>query len=314
MIIMTVSRTTGLVLFCTPATWSNGIGKSIVSGKREAGCIPHVLRMNKTLGGLNQDQWVSQWRHQSPAQGCWEGALSTADGKQLSGDGKWHSSGFLCSLESLKRVCSLHSGGHMVPPFPKGKEGWSSTGIKISLCKTSQGTSRVGQPSQNDSSGTSFFLVYFGLHLSTVLNSWHHHHWCLRSLSAWINASTHPDPVVPVCHSHSLPSEQTLMCVLWQVCRVVCPCVFSTHKWYCPGELVQFLPGFLFHSALCVTTPCRCVFLSIACTYSLTPFTSNKYLGCHWSSVTTNNARWIPSVWGYPWAAGCIKVSEDIRS
>ena len=60
MIIMTVSRTTGLVLFYTPATLSNGTGKSIVSGKREAGCIPRVLRMNKTLGGLKQDQWVSQ--------------------------------------------------------------------------------------------------------------------------------------------------------------------------------------------------------------------------------------------------------------
>lgn len=224
------------------------------------------------------------------------------------------SSGFLCSLESLKRVCSLRSGGHMVPPFPKGKEGWSSTGIKISLCKTSQGTSRVGQPSQNDSSGTSFFLVYFGLHLSTVLNLWHQHHWCLRSLSSWINPSPHPDPVIPVCHSNSLPSEQTLKCVLWQVCRVVCPCVFSKHKWYCPGELVQFLPGFLFHSALCVTTPCCCVFWSIVCIYSLTPFTSNKYLGYHWSSATTNNAWWIPSVWGSRWAAGCIRASEDIRS
>lgn len=27
------------------------------------------------------------------------------------------SSGFLCSLELLKRVCSLLSGNHMVPPF-----------------------------------------------------------------------------------------------------------------------------------------------------------------------------------------------------
>lgn len=40
-------------------------------------------------------------------------------------------------------------------------------------------------------------------------------------------------PVIPVCHSNSPPSEQPLKCVLWQVCRVVCPCVFSKHKWYC---------------------------------------------------------------------------------
>lgn len=42
-IYMTVSRATGLVLSCTPATGSSGI-RSIVSGRREAG---HIPRMNK---------------------------------------------------------------------------------------------------------------------------------------------------------------------------------------------------------------------------------------------------------------------------
>lgn len=129
MIYMTVSRATGLVLFCTPATWSSGI-RSIVSGKREAGRVP---RMNKTMSGLNQDQWVSQ-QWQLPTQGCWEGALST-DGKQLSGNSKWHSCGFLCSLVLLRRVSSLHSGSHMVPPFPKGREGWSSLAATHYHCR-----------------------------------------------------------------------------------------------------------------------------------------------------------------------------------
>lgn len=100
----------------------------------------------------------------------------------------------------------------------------------------------------------------------------------------WLDQSSHPSSLCNSCLPPRFPSpqQQTLERVLWQTCRVVGPCVFNKHKCECPGELVQRLPGSLFHSALCMLPrhAAACFSLLLVTARLLLLFPSGKHLGC----------------------------------
>lgn len=228
------------------------------------------------MGGLSQDPRVSR-QCQLPSQGSWEGALSAADGKQLSGPSKWHLRGFLCFLAVRGRASSLPSGSHMVLPFPNRKGLLELTGchpLPLQLRRQCI-YAKCGQGLQEQGSlhwkapiwGLLFPVVYLGLQVKMLLDSWCHYPWVVRSLSGWINISIHPVLVIPAFHSSSPPLNSKHLsvcsgtCVGWRVCKL-----------YCSGHLIRCPPGCLsaqpyachlftlgvFVSWLLITTPPQC--------------------------------------------------------